>query len=89
MSKRDSRLYVEDILECIVRVEEYTGGLTYQEFAGDAMRIDAVIRNFEVIGEAARQLPDDFKSRNQGVDWKALSDFRNVVIHQYFGVNIQ
>lgn len=89
MSKRDYKLYLEDILESIEKIKEYTNGLSYKEFSKDEKTIDAVVRNFEIIGEAARQLPESVKNKYSIVEWKALIDFRNVIIHEYFGLSLK
>ncbi len=63
MSKRDYKLYFEDILESINKIEGYIHGMTYKDFIRDKKTIDAVLRNLEVIGEAARQVPQFIKSK--------------------------
>ena len=84
MSNRDPRLYIEDILESIVKIKDYTKGMTLEVFSVDPKTVDAVVRNFEIIGEASRQLPDDVKEKYHEIKWKDLIDFRNVVIHEYY-----
>ncbi len=80
MSERAPYLLVEDILEPISRIEEYTGGMDREEFLADRRTIDAVIRNFETIGEAASRLPLDFRHEHSKIDWRILIDFRNRLI---------
>ncbi len=87
MSKRDPRLYIEEILESIEKIKDYTKGMTLEVFSVDLKTVDAVVRNFEIIGEASRQLPDGVKEKYHEIKWKDLIDFRNVVIHEYFGIN--
>jgi len=82
--KRDPRLFLRDILTAIDRIEEYTRGLSFREFSANQMVIDAVIRNFEVIGEAVKKLPEELK-----VPWREISGFRNVLIHGYFSLNLK
>ena len=89
MSKRNYQLYIDDILESIEKIETYTSGMNYEKFSKDDKTIDAVVRNFEILGEASRQLPDVIKSKYPGVDWKGMIDFRNVIIHEYFGVSVK
>ncbi|MCK6528513.1 DUF86 domain-containing protein [Myxococcota bacterium] len=86
---RDSRQYLDDILECIGRVLTYTEGRTFAEVVADRMRWDAVLRNLEVIGEAARQIPEDFRRAHPQVEWRDVADFRNVVAHEYFGIDVE
>jgi uncharacterized protein with HEPN domain len=87
MSKRDPRLLLDDILESSRRIRIYTIGLTFEDFIADAKTVDAVIRNFEIIGEAANRLPADFKQRHADVDWRRIRGFRNRIIHEYFGID--
>jgi uncharacterized protein with HEPN domain len=87
MSKRQPLLLVHDILESGNKILSYTHGLTFDDFQKDAKTIDAVIRNFEVIGEAANRLPDDFKERHPTIDWHRIRGFRNRIVHDYFGID--
>ncbi|MEA1875496.1 MAG: DUF86 domain-containing protein [Bacteroidota bacterium] len=89
MSKRITHLLLEDILDAANKILKYTEGLTYEDFYNDNKSIDAVCRNFEIIGEAANQLPDDFREQNDSIDWFRIRGFRNRIIHEYFGVDIQ
>ncbi len=65
------------------------GDYTFDEFLNNAMCVDAVVRNFEIIGEASNHLSVEFKSDNLEVEWRKLIDFRNILIHNYFGVNYE
>ena len=85
---RDFRLYVDDILEAIGRVREYTTDLDQDDLATDRKTTDAVVRNLEIIGEAARALPDSWKQKAREVDWRKIVGLRNILIHQYFGVSV-
>ena len=86
---RNIKLYVYDILNSIEKIRVYIQDLNFEDFKLDSKSIDAVIRNFEIIGEASNHLPIDFKLLHDNISWRALTDFRNVVIHEYFGVNIE
>jgi len=88
-TNRDHVLFLEDILESIDKIEEYTKDLTYEEFQDDERTIDAVIRNFEIISEAANNIPEALKERYPQVEWKEAIGFRNVMIHEYFGVDTE
>lgn len=70
---RDSRVYLEDILVAIARIQRYTRGLSREAFAGDERTLDAVVRNLEVIGEAVKQLPVDVRSQAPGVEWQKIA----------------
>lgn len=86
---RDYKLYLEDILDCIKKINKYTKGISFAKFSKDEKTIDAVIRNFQVIGEASRQLPQSFRDKCDDVDWIAMVNYRNVIVHEYFGVNLK
>lgn len=86
---RDYRLQVDDILEAIRRIKEYTENMSEEDFSLDRKTQDAVIRNFEIIGEAARNLPDDIKHSACEIEWKKIIALRNILIHEYFGVNVK
>ncbi len=87
MPPRDWRLRVQDILEAIAAIEEYTRGMDYEAFTSDRKTVDAVLRNLTVIGEAATYVPDDIVALHPEVPWREMRDMRNVVVHAYFGVN--
>lgn len=87
--KRGPRLYLQDILDSIGCIESYTNGLTFDQFAGEQMRVDAVIRNFEIIGEASSHIPAELKELADSVPWDKVRSMRNIMIHEYFGVDSQ
>ena len=89
MPKRDDRLLLNDILENVENIFEFTRNKSFEEFIADKMRSLAVIRCFEVIGEAANLISDDTKSKYPLVEWRMMADFRNILIHNYFGVDYQ
>ena len=88
MSKREWKLFVEDILESVEKIEEYVKDMTPDGFKQDRKTTDAVVRNFEIIGEASRYIPDDIKIKFQNVDWKAIVGLRNRIAHEYFGISL-
>ncbi len=85
---RDPRVYLEDMLEAIRKVKSYTRAKSFEDFQSDEIVVDAVVRNLEVLGEAAKQLPDDLKSSQPDVEWRKIVGLRDVLIHQYFGVHL-
>ena len=89
MSKRSLELLVEDIWESIEKIERYTEGMTQEKFQNDEKTTDAVVRNFEIIGEAAGRLPEDFVDRNSKIEWVKIIGMRNRIVHEYFGVDLQ
>ena len=87
MSKRNAKLLVEDILESCYKIMEYTKNISFEEFVVDTKTIDAVVRNFEIIGEAANRLSEEFKDLHQNIDWFRIRGFRNRIVHDYFGID--
>jgi len=88
MSEKSPRLYLEDILTSISRIEEYTEGLSFENFKKDQKTLDAVVRNLEIIGEAARNIPESFSEKHGKLPWREMVSMRNKVIHEYFGIDI-
>lgn len=88
MSKRDNDILIDDILESCNKISKYTAGLTFENFAADDKTVDAVIRNFEIIGEAANKLTEDFKDLYHQIDWHKIRGFRNRIVHDYAGVDL-
>jgi hypothetical protein len=84
--KRDIGLYLDDILDAISKIEEYTADLDYVRFQYDKKTIDAVIRNFEIIGEAAKNIPDEIRAEHLSVPWKEMAGMRDKLAHEYFGI---
>jgi len=87
MSKREPSLLIEDMIESANKILNYTQNLTYEQFVKDSRTVDAVIRNFEIIGEAANRLPDEFKEQHDTIDWHRIRGFRNRIVHHYFGID--
>jgi len=87
MSKRDPSLLVEDIIDSANKILDYTANFSFEEFIKDGKTIDAVIRNFEIIGEAANRLPEEFKDKHSNIDWHRIRGFRNRIVHDYFGID--
>ncbi|MFB3902266.1 MAG: DUF86 domain-containing protein [Acidobacteriota bacterium] len=89
MPRRDPDLLVEGMLVAVRKIEVYTAGLDQAAFVQDEKTIDAVVRNLEVLGEAARQLPVDFTLRHADIPWNQIAGLRNRVIHEYFGLDLE
>lgn len=87
MSERSPHLLLEDMQESLQKIFTFTNGLSREAFLSNDLVIDAVLRNFEVIGEAASQLPDDFVDKHPDVAWRKIVGMRNRLIHGYFGVS--
>lgn len=84
---RDYRLYLDDIRESCEKVLRYVHGLTFGQFVHDEKTFDAVVRNLEIIGEAAKHIPPDIRSRYPEVEWPKIAGLRDVVVHEYFGLD--
>ena len=85
---RDYRIYLEDMREAGAKVRRYVEGLSFEAFAFDDKTIDAVVRNLEILGEAAKQVPESFRALHPQVDWYRIAGLRDILIHQYFGVDL-
>ena len=85
---KDDRLYLIHILESLGKIEDYTRG-GRDAFMGSPMAQDAVIRNFEVIGEAVKRIPDSLKQEHLDIPWRRISGLRDVLIHQYMSVDLE
>lgn len=80
---------LSDMLEVAEKIVRYTEGMDYEKFTADEKTIDAVVRNFEIIGEAANRIDDDFKEVHPELDWNHLRGFRNRIVHDYFGIDYE
>ena len=89
MSERDLPLLLEDIKIAIITIFQFTEGYNFETFEADLKTKQAVERNFEIIGEAAARLPSDYKDLHPNIEWRIIKDFRNFIIHDYFGINHQ
>lgn len=88
MSKRSAALLLEDIQEAMGKIRKYTAGLDRNDFLASGMAADAVVRNLEIIGEAANRLPEEFTARHSEIEWRKIIGLRNRIVHHYFGVDL-
>jgi uncharacterized protein with HEPN domain len=88
-SNKDPRVYFEDILESIGKIEAYVGGKTYADFEADAKGQDAVVRRLEIIGEAVKNIPDEIKAAEPGIPWRQIAGMRDVIVHEYAVVSLE
>ena len=89
MPKREVQLLINDIIENAEAIFQFIGHSAYEEFVNDKMKVYAVVRAFEIIGEASKLVSADIKFANPLVEWQLMADFRNVLIHHYFGIDYQ
>jgi len=89
MPKRTTELYLQDILDCVRRISSYSKGFSFRDLQLEAMAADAIVRNIEVIGEASRHIPADFKKKHASIPWADMVAMRNKCIHEYFGVDLE
>jgi len=85
---RDHKAYVADIAEAGSRIEEYTRNLSFEEFSGKKMAVDAVLRNLEIIGEAVKNIPLEVRKDHPNVEWKKIAGLRDILAHSYFGIDM-
>lgn len=89
MPERNLLLYLEDIEDSGRAILGYVQGMSFEEFCHDRKTFSAVIREFEIIGEAVGKLPAEFRQNYPEVRWQDIKDFRNILIHEYFGVDLE
>jgi len=87
MPKRSTYLLLNDMIESAEKIFKYTENMTFEQFEADEKTIDAVVRNFEIIGEAANRLDEEFRETHTDIDWINIRGFRNRIVHHYFGID--
>lgn len=89
MNNVDDTIYLQDILDSIGKIEKYLLGFDFEQFKANEEKIDAVVRNVEIIGEASNDLTRDFRSQNPTVEWRKIIATRNRIIHGYATVDLE
>lgn len=89
MPSREWKLRIEDILEAIVDIEHFTQEMSFEDFRSDKKTVKAVLYSIALIGEAVRQIPPKVQQQYQEIPWREMRDIRNVVIHEYFGIDLE
>jgi uncharacterized protein with HEPN domain len=87
--KRQFDFYLEDILKSMLRISEYIDGIKIADFKKNYMIVDAVVRNFEIIGEASRNIPSTIQKKHPEIPWKKMYGLRNLISHEYFGIDYE
>lgn len=86
---RDVKVYLDDILDAIEKIRGYTVGLSFEEFCNDNKTFDAVVRNLEIIGEAAKNVDNKERKQYSKVEWRKIAGLRDILIHEYFGIDVE
>jgi uncharacterized protein with HEPN domain len=86
---RSIEVRLVDIREAIAKIEQYVHGMDYERFAQDGKTQDAVVRNLEVIGEACKGIPSEFRNNHSHIPWQRISGLRDILIHDYFGIDVE
>jgi uncharacterized protein with HEPN domain len=89
MSPRLWKHRIADILEAIKKIQAYVEGMSFRKFQADSKTVDAVIRNFIFIGEAARSIPEEVAEKYPDIPWRLMGDMRNFAVHEYWGVELR
>lgn len=87
--RREVRVYIRDIIESISQIEEYIAGRNEEKFSRDLKTQDAVLRRLEIIGQAVKNIPAEFKTKYASVPWKKIAGTRDVISHDYSGVDFE
>jgi uncharacterized protein with HEPN domain len=82
------QMRIEHILQAIGKIQRYTIGLSFDSFAADEKTVDAVVRNFQILGEAARKVPNDVQSNYPEIPWTIMQGMRHILVHDYFKVKV-
>ncbi len=85
---REYKSYLMDIKISIEKIEKYTENLSFEQFTEDGLIQDGVVRNLEIIGEAVKNIPEEIKDSEQDIDWKKIAGLRDILIHAYFGIDV-
>ena len=87
--KREFIFYLEDMIQSMERIEEYLSDLDFKKFKMTYMVVDAIIRNFEIIGEASKNIPTEIQNKYPEIPWKKMYGLRNLIAHEYFGIDYE
>jgi len=86
---RDYKIFLEDILESIEKIEGYKQGISIPNLTENHLVLDAILYNLQVIGEAAKHIPEDIRNKYTEVEWRKIAGLRHIVAHEYFGISLE
>jgi uncharacterized protein with HEPN domain len=85
---RDYKVFLDDILEATRKILEYTSTSSEEQFYADRKTVEAVVWNLQIIGEAAKNIPEEIRSRYPDIPWRDMAGLRDIIVHQYFGIKL-
>ncbi len=86
---REYKAYLRDILEASAKIEKYVEDMSFEDFSQDDLIKDGVARNLEIIGEAAKNIPNEIKKKTSDLEWRKIAGLRDILIHAYFGIDVE
>jgi len=86
---REYKMFLNDILKAIEKIEKYSKDLTFEDFSKNDLIQDGVVRNLEIIGEAVKNIPPEIRSKKPEINWKKIAGLRDILIHAYFGIDLE
>jgi uncharacterized protein with HEPN domain len=86
-NKRDYSLFISDIIDSSRKIVSLTENTGYSEFVEDWVKHDAILRNLEIIGEAAKKIPDEIRAKHKDIEWREMAGLRDIITHKYFGID--
>ena len=86
---RDYKLYLEDVIEAIEKIEAYTSNVSFEQLRENSMLVDAILHNLEIIGEASKHLPEELKANSPAIEWRRIAGLRDIIAHHYFGISLE
>jgi uncharacterized protein with HEPN domain len=89
MKNRDVSEFLQDMLEAIQEIEAFTAGVDFEAFQGNREKILAVVKLLEILGEAVKQIPDELRDRYPHIAWSAIAGMRNILVHKYWGIDVE
>ncbi len=86
---RDYSLYLEDIRDAATKIRDYIGDISFDEFVSKPLLVDAVLHNLAIIGEAAKQIPEEIRHEHPSIEWRKIAGLRDIIALEYFGISTE